>query len=341
MKFTVGIIANAPITQSLEWAKQAEEFGFDSLGFTEDMMFKSGWPLLFLASQVTSRINLGVTLSNPNTTHPAILATYTAMLDEASGGRAFMCMGRGHLEVLKSMLNVVPPRPLAGLGEAVAFCKRLWRKDPTPFNGQVFFGTEEAVFNFDPIRPNIPILVGAWGPKAAETAGAEADGLLSWGVWNTPYIKRLQGCIAAGAERKGRSTDNFSLDLEPIFHIDEDEVLAKDRARDWLAPSIPILAPVTDFIDPDLRARMCDAIAAHDLDTAKSLISDEILEEFCLYGTPHQIIEKIERKQSEVGLNAISFGLPFETDRITNYMHLAGKYVIPHFKAKSAISGQQ
>ena len=141
MKFTVGIIANAPISQSLEWAKHAEGYGFSNLGFTEDMMFKSGWPLLFLASQVTSRIHLGVTLSNPNTTHPAILATYTAMLDEASGGRAFMCMGRGHLEVLKSMLNVVPPKPLVGLGEAVAYCKRLWRKDPTPFSGQVFFGT--------------------------------------------------------------------------------------------------------------------------------------------------------------------------------------------------------
>lgn len=334
MKFTVGIIGNAAISQSLEWAKQVEAYGFDSLGFTEDMMFKSGWPLLFLASQVTSRISLGVTLSNPNTTHPAILATYTAMLDEVSGGRAFMCMGRGHLQVLKSMLNVVPPKPLVGLGEAVAYCKRLWRKDPTPFVGQVFFGTEEAVLNYDPIRPDIPILIGAWGPKAIQMAGAEADGLLAYGVWRSAYIRKVQDLVAAGAREKGRVLNNFSIDVEPIFHISEDEAEAKDRALNWVAWTLSILTPMTDFIEPELLARICQANEAKEMDLAKSLISDEILDAFALYGTPRQIVEKIERKQSEVGLKEISFGMPFETEVISSYIHLLGRDVLPHFRRR-------
>ncbi|MFO1467563.1 MAG: LLM class flavin-dependent oxidoreductase [Steroidobacteraceae bacterium] len=334
MKFTIGMVANGAITQAVEWAKVVEDFGFDKLGYTEDMMYKSGWPSLFLASQVTKRIKLGVTLSNPNTTHPAILATYAAMLDEASNGRAFLCLGRGHLQVLKSQLNVVPEKPLTALREAVQYCKRLWRKDPTPFEGEVFYGSSEAVFNFDPIRSEIPVLVGAWGPKAVRMSGAEADGVLAYGVWNNDYIRRMQQQVQAGAGEKGRNLQGFAIDVEPVFHIAEDGNEAKEKAREMLAMFINILTPITDIIDPELFGRICSAIERQETEKAKSLISDELLDEFALYGTPAQIIEKIERKAAEVGLREMSFDMPFAPDDIDQYIQLLGRKVIPHFRKK-------
>ncbi|MFO1466160.1 MAG: hypothetical protein U1F35_06960, partial [Steroidobacteraceae bacterium] len=65
---------------------------------------------------------------------------------------------------------------------------------------------------------------------------------------------------------------------------------------------------------------------------AKSLISDELLDEFALYGTPAQIIEKIERKEAEVGLREMSFDMPFAPDDIDQYIRLLGRKVIPHFR---------
>lgn len=335
MKFAVGIIANAPIQLSMDWARWAEEYGFESLGYTEDMMYKSGWPQLFLASQHTSRIKLGITLSNPYTTHPAILANYAALLDEVSGGRAYLCLGRGHLQVLKSMLNVVPPKPLAGLEEAVRFCKRLWQRDATTFRGEVFHGSEEAVLQWVPQRPDIPIWVGAWGPRAIQMAGRRADGVVAYGVWRSAYIEELQRRIELGASEGDRADAQVPLIVEPLFSISEDCNEAKGKARRDLAATLEMLTPITEFIDPELLERIDCEVAAGNVDGAAALISDDLLDQFAVCGDPRRVIEMIEAKQSEVGLTHMSFTMPFEPDDVTAHMHLVGRHVLPHFEGRA------
>ena len=338
MKMSIGICAQGPIFQCLEWAKIVEGYGFDTLGYTDDMMFKPGWPIANLASQHTSQIELGVMISNPHTTHPAILAMNAAMLDEMSNGRAFLGIGRGDLPRLRGILNVVPAKPLQALREAIEFSKRLWCGDTTPYRGKVFFGSEEAHLLWDPgpARANIPVMVGAWGPKAVTMAGALAERVQSFGVWNPVYANMLQECIANGAREAGRDPSECELEMEPVVSIKKDGEEAKALVLNELAMFIPMLSPLDEYAieDKELLGRIKEATRQQDVETAKSLISDDILDKFALYGTPTQVIDKIEAMVDATGVKRISFAMPFEPEDVIERIHQLGKNVVPHFLAK-------
>ena len=84
------------------WAA-AEQLGFDH-AWTYDHLVWGGLPdspvfafapTLALASTVTSTIGLGVFVSSPNFRHPYVLARDAITLDDASGGRFLLGIGRG------------------------------------------------------------------------------------------------------------------------------------------------------------------------------------------------------------------------------------------------------
>ncbi|MDR6637040.1 LLM class flavin-dependent oxidoreductase [Paenarthrobacter nitroguajacolicus] len=334
MKMGLAIIPQAPVEQCLEWARKADTYGFDSLAYTDDMMFKPGYPVAMLAAKETTRIELGITLSNPHTSHPAILASNAAVLDEVSGGRAFFGIGRGHIQEFKRMLGLDPKRSLQAVAESIQFAKRLWRNDETPFNGEIFTGTEAAMLAWTPVRPEIPVLIGGWGPAMARVAGAHADRLLSWGLWHSGYATELRRQISSGAESVDRKTEAAQLEMEPIFAISEDADEAKATARAMLAVSMKLLSPMSDFVvEVDLLNRINAHIALGEFESAGELISDDILNSFTLYGTPHQVIEKIEAMADEANLTHLSFGMPFHQAEIDSYINLLGEKVLPHFLA--------
>ena len=337
MIFNIGSVTSRPISEAIEWAKQVEDYGFDSLAYTDDMMYKPGWPLVFAASQHTSRIELGVTVSNAHLTYPAMLAMYAAMLDEMSNGRGILGIGRGHLSVFDQLFKIKPEKPLKTLREAIEMSKRLWRGDKSSYEGEVFYASEEAYLKWNPmtVRADIPVLVGAYGPKAVTMAGGLADRVLAYGVWDTGYANMLQQCIIDGAHEAGRNPNDCQLELEPIFIINDSAEATKAQAREDLAVFLPLLSPIPDHvIEEELLGRINDAYAQKDMETVKSLISDELLGQFCLYGDPSQIIDKIEEKAEATGVTRFSFDMPFETKDIDAYTHLLGQKVMPYFLDK-------
>lgn len=336
IKFGVGTVISGTISQAIEMAKLVEGYGFDSMAYTDDIMHKPGWPLVFAASQHTSRVELGVTVSNPHLQHPAMLAMYTGMLDEMSNGRGFLGIARGHIEYFDMMFKIKPKKPMQALREGIEMCKRLWSGDKTPYEGEIFYASEEAYLKWENMpRADLPVLVGTYSPKTVTMAGGLANRILAYGVWNRQYKELLDQCVAKGADEAGRDPSECVLELEPVFNICEDGTTSKEKCRHDLAWSLPWLSPMVDHVvDKEILDKLKAATAAEDLETAKSLVSDEILDQFCLYGTPDQIIEKIEEKQDTLNMKRLSFDMPFEQQDINNYTNLLGKKVLPHFLAK-------
>ena len=67
-----------------------------------------------------------------------------------------------------------------------------------------------------------------------------------------------------------------------------------------------------------------------DYDDAARYVSDTSLNSFTLYGTPTDIIAKIERMVSEAPVRRIEFGTPHGPDEATA-IRLLGEQVLPHF----------
>src|SRR3954470_13399758 len=78
------------------FARRAEEDGWDGLLLADSQNISGDcFTALGLAAAVTEWLGLGTGVTNPVTRHPAVMAAAIASVQEASGGRAVLGIGRG------------------------------------------------------------------------------------------------------------------------------------------------------------------------------------------------------------------------------------------------------
>ncbi len=153
------------------------------------------WTLLAALAALTTRLKLGVIVTNNTIRPPAVLAKMAATVDQISGGRLVFGIGAGGsanrdpgvLELVRREydaygLEMVPTgEAVRALGEACALIRRLWTEsDPFDFDGQRY-QLKGAVCEPKPVqRPCPPILVGATGPRSLRIVAEHAD------IWSFP-----------------------------------------------------------------------------------------------------------------------------------------------------------
>ncbi len=332
VQLSFGISGSKPLQEYITLAKLAEEYGFHTFSVFDDLMFKPAWPILFTIAQHTQRIRLGPCVCNPYLIHPSILAENAALLDESSDGRAYFGIGRG---AFLEFVDVTTPKPITTVREAIEMIRRLWEGDRTPYHGEVFQATPDAHLQWKPVRENMPVMVGTWGAKMCHVAGTLADEVKAGPLWSVKYGRHMWEHIEGGAKGAGRDPKSVGLVFGPLTAIAEDREQAKAFARRTLAFYLPYLAPMPEFVgmEPEAVARVQAATGRGAMYEALALISDEILSNFALYGTAHDVIGGIERMVSETPVTRIEFGMPHGPNGSIEAIHLLGKHVLPHFAA--------
>jgi G6PDH family F420-dependent oxidoreductase len=184
-----------PPTDLVRNAKAAEDAGFAFLSISDHFhpwIDRQGhspfvWSVIGGVATATERIPLGTGVTCPTVrTHPAIIAQAAATSAAMMPGRFFLGVGSG--EALNE--HITGERwpetevRLAMLEEAVAVLRLLWQGGNQSHHGQ-FYTVENARLYTLP-EEQIPIIVSATGPKAAEVAGRIGDGL-----WNTSPDKKV------------------------------------------------------------------------------------------------------------------------------------------------------
>src|SRR5207248_4097609 len=91
LSFGVTVLPDPPATRLVELLQLAERNGFH-YGWTYDshVLWQEPYPLLTLAAQATSRLHLGLNVTNPGTREPTVTASAFATLQDISGGRMIM-----------------------------------------------------------------------------------------------------------------------------------------------------------------------------------------------------------------------------------------------------------
>ena len=95
MKFSVRVNNDLSVAELTALAVAAEAAGFDQLWVSNDLFLRSAPVLAATLAARTSRIGLGIGVMNPYSVHPSELAMMAATLQEASGGRFLLGIGRG------------------------------------------------------------------------------------------------------------------------------------------------------------------------------------------------------------------------------------------------------
>src|SRR5438067_3805575 len=96
LTFGVTVLPDPPYTRLVELMQLAEQHGFE-YGWTYDshVLWQDPYPLLTATALGTSSLNLGLNVTNPGTREPTVTASAFATLQDISGGRMIIGIGRG------------------------------------------------------------------------------------------------------------------------------------------------------------------------------------------------------------------------------------------------------
>src|SRR6188508_181062 len=169
MQFGFTLKPEHTIERTLALTRQAEAAGF-SHGwlFDSHVLWRDPYPLLTLMAQATSTMRLGTCVTNPATREPSVTASTLAVLNEVSGGRMDLGIGRG--DSARRVLGK-PPTTMATLEEAIVVIRELVAGRSITYEGT------ELVFPWTAGWP-LPIWVAGYGPMALAMTGRVADGVI-------------------------------------------------------------------------------------------------------------------------------------------------------------------
>jgi 5,10-methylenetetrahydromethanopterin reductase len=186
-------------------AQRAERDGWDGITFTDSQNLV-GDPFigLALAARATEHLQLMTGVSNPATRHPAALATAIATVQEVSGGRATLGLGRGDTALFHLGR---PPMPIPD------FFART-RELHTYLQGGTLDidGFDSRLRWLDRAKqPRVPIDIAASGPKVIAFAAATVE-RITFAVGADPARLAWAIDLARSATKDaGRNDDDVSF----------------------------------------------------------------------------------------------------------------------------------
>src|SRR6266704_1430015 len=96
LSFGICFSSDPPPSRVVELTRAAEEAGFDYAWLWDShVLWQDVYPVFALMAAATSRIRMGPCVTNPATRDPTVTASALATLNDISGGRMDMGIGRG------------------------------------------------------------------------------------------------------------------------------------------------------------------------------------------------------------------------------------------------------
>jgi len=265
---------------------------------------KSAWTLAALALRYTKRVKVALGVTSPVRRHPQILAIEAATINEISVDRLVLGVGIATGAIRNYGLQM---EPLPAMRDTVAIIRGLLADDTTEFSysGKAFSTRRPQ----KPFRiPNLPIFLGAIGPRMLDLAGEVADGVILTrrGCFSAEYQKYAIDRVINSARTKNR--DPNSLSFVGFFEtsISEDANLARQFVKKILGtytiPELPdSVSNLVDVNENEIQT-IKHRYSEGDFEGAIEAVTDEMVDMFAIAGTPTQCAEKLERF-ANTGLN--------------------------------------
>ncbi len=236
MRFGITLKPDHRYERTVDLARRAEANGF-SYGwlFDSHVLWREPYPLLTLMAINTERMRLGTCVTNPGTRDISVTASALATLNEISGGRMDLGIGRGD-----SARRVMGKRPLTveHMEEACRIIRALTAGEPAMLDGsEIRMPWAE--------RGPVPIWIAGYGPKALSAAGRVADGIIIQ-LADPALIRWCAGFARRAAEEAGRDPDALEVMAAAPAYLSDDIDLAREKVR-WF-PAL-VSNHVVDLID--------------------------------------------------------------------------------------------
>lgn len=207
MRISVCSLGEEPNARYLDQVKLAEQLGFHAFFHSDEKWTRDPYVRLAAATQVSSRLGLGLCVTDPFTRHPGLSAQAAATLAELAPGRIRVNISAGsHFETLPTVNHA---KPVKGIREGVELMRRLWAGERVTIDGEVI-KFKAGKLDFLP-QATPQIYVASRSPLNLALGGEIGDGVLIGSFATPPGIKYAKGFIEKGLKRANRSWKDIQL----------------------------------------------------------------------------------------------------------------------------------
>jgi F420-dependent oxidoreductase-like protein len=304
--------SSGPPPDAAEQIATAERLGYRSIWTSEAYGSDCFTPLAWWGS-ATERVQLGTAITQISARTPASTAMTAITLDHLSGGRLILGLGVSGPQVVEGWYGQDYAKPLARTREYIEIVRRIIaREEPVEFAGEHYAmplvggtGLGKPLKSIvRPLRTDIPIYLGAEGPKNVALAAEICDGWLP--MFFSPRSDGFyRDALAEGFARPGarRSPDDFEVACVVPMIIGDDVEACADLLRPTLALYVGGMGARDRNFHKDVFARLgyeevCekvqDSYLAGRKDEAAALVPTQMVEDVYLIGPKEKVRDDLE-----------------------------------------------
>ncbi|MFB1294660.1 LLM class F420-dependent oxidoreductase [Mycobacterium sp. pW049] len=303
-----------PPTNHAELVATAEEAGFDTV-FTAEAWGSDAYTPLAWWGRETTRMRLGTSVIQLSARTPTACAMAALTLDHLSGGRHILGLGVSGPQVVEGWYGAKFPKPLARTREYIDILRQVWAREapvhsdgphyPLPLGGD---GTTGLGKNLKPIthplRADIPVMLGAEGPKNVALAAEIADGWLP--IFYSPRIGAMYNeWLDEGFARPGarRTRETFEICATAQVVVTDDRPAIMELMKPHLALYMGGMGAEDTNFHADVYRRMGYAEVVDDVTKlfrsdrkgeAAKVIPDELVDDSAIVGDLAYVQEQIK-----------------------------------------------
>jgi 5,10-methylenetetrahydromethanopterin reductase len=289
------------LRDGLEFAHYAEEKGFEAVWQAESRLVRDAIVPMAAYAAVTERIKVGSGVINNWTRNIGLLAATFLTLDDLAPDRIICGIG-AWWDPLAKNVGIDRRKPLTAMRETVEVMRRLLNMERVTYQGEFHQveGIELDVVHGRTEPRNVPIFIGATGPKMMELTGEIADGVVLNYCVPPSYNEVAMDRLKAGAKKAGRSIDDIDRPQLVVCSVDEDEDRALDTSRELLTqylaqqPHIAKASGVDQSVVDEIQSILGWPATHEQIQRAKHLVPDELVTRITASGTPEQAHSKVQ-----------------------------------------------
>lgn len=311
----LGYWGAGPPSGTAELVAAAEDAGFDALFTAEAWGSDAFTPLAWWGRQ-TTRLRLGTSIVQMSGRTPTSIAMHAMTLDHLSGGRMILGMGVSGPQVVEGWYGQPFAKPLARTREVVGIIRAVLAREapvtndgphhPLPYRGPGSVGLGKPLKPIvHPLRAEIPIWLGAEGPKNVAQTAEIADGWIP--IFYTPASAGMyQPWLDEGLARPGARRTRADFEIAATCHLqvvgDRHE---KQRVIEAVKPVVALYMGGMGAKEQNFHKQVFERTGYADVadrvqqlyldgrkDEAAGLVPDELVDDMHIIGTAGEVRER-------------------------------------------------
>ena len=297
------------ISDMMEIARLADEAGFDSL-WNGEFFNRNGLVTLAAVATCTQRAKIATGIAYAYMRNPVLNATGAMDIDELSNGRLIFGLGSGTRSMNEMWYGEkFEPRSARKMKEYVALIRKIWASHKgggMKFEGDYYTLNIPAYARPYIVRDRIPLYLAAVQKGMLRTTGEVADGLVGHPLYSRKYIAEfIRPNIEVGARRAGRDPKDIDITTLLITAISHDREQAIRDAKNQIAfyASVKSYEGILNMHGwEEQKLAIWKNFKTFNLPKMAAAVTDDMVEQIAIAGTPEECREQIEKWKDIVDL---------------------------------------